>query len=368
MRALVGAFAVVMGCTVDDAYLSNRLFLCSAPTECGEGWGCVDGNPYAQSFCAPQCDAMSCGGVCTGGAESLCLHTCRIWQDGTPSPCVPQGTSCVRTSIEYDTGICHSATPCRETRECAENEVCLTEVLNRTAPPGSLRVLNNLYCVTTAPDKDSCPENMEALGYTEPLTLENPNPATLIVCTPTCTVARTSCPPAFGCVTQLARAFGGVGLCAPGTYGFACESDANCFVGRCLETRPEEGRLCTITCNEAVRFTGGCQNLISPLSTIGSLYTMGCDPAAGTPAEQTEGGLCAPRYSIGYPFCTQVQGGVECAEGLMCEAPPGRSVNVCTRPCETHAECNEELRVPEAEWPYCCLRGYCDLEGRCAGP
>ncbi|MCS6798424.1 MAG: hypothetical protein NZ898_07835 [Myxococcota bacterium] len=335
------------GCSVDDDYLDD-LYVCSSPSQCGPGWTCTRGSPYAPDFCAPRGDAASCEGVSTGGDDPACLDRCLIAPDGTPGACDGDGFSCVRTSSERDEGVCHPLRPCANSADCPPGEVCLREVLE--AWPDAQGDFSALYCVPAPDEAGRCREG----------TARNPfqREGTAPMCWPRCTVADPRCPPAFGCLTQLhniTSLFECAGdpecieepLCSPFTLGLTCQTDANCFYGRCLDTGTAQGRICTMSCNEASRRAGGCENLVNPYSLEGILFRMECDPAAPSPDGS---GLCVVRYWINFPNCTREPGSAyPCASSLECRTfrvpASGGTVDLCTRSCLTDVDCNQD-RVP----------------------
>ncbi|MCB9601326.1 MAG: hypothetical protein H6720_13460 [Sandaracinus sp.] len=92
MRRMLALLALLAACTVEDGFLDDALFPCEGPQDCGEGWGCVRGTPYAEDFCARECGEMSCDGICTvQGDDVLCLRGCRLREDGTSSECPGEG-------------------------------------------------------------------------------------------------------------------------------------------------------------------------------------------------------------------------------------------------------------------------------------
>lgn len=340
------ALAGSSGCRVDDAYLEERLFFCSAPGDCGEDWGCLQGNTYTPSFCAPPC-TESCDGACAGDDQALCVRGCLIADDGTAGRCPKDGAECVRTSIERNDGLCYPVQKCATQADCPAGEACLSELVAALGPVRS----DNMYCIPT-PDLEPCPAGS--------IPIEFNGPGTQLICLPRCSVTDTRCPPAFACVTQLDQLAAYTtsvegATCNLGSYGFSCQDDSNCFVGSCLDTGTAQGRVCTLTCNSASRVAGGCDNLIHPLSNTALLWTMECDPGA----ESEDGsGLCVPRYSINFPGCTQgPDGAFPCRSDLSCQQF-GLGVALCTRPCITHAQCNQG-RGEMDNWIYQCRSGRC---------
>lgn len=348
------------GCSVDGEFVDTQLFECTVSSECGEGWGCVEATPYAVDFCAPrpaEC-AETCDGVCTGGDEPLCLRACRIAEDGTPGPCPSDDYRCVRTSIERDDGICYPITTCRDDADCGAEEVCLSEYL-RDLNPDNPQLFDNLYCVPRADDTgEGCPPGSSTRPFWSPEDGDVP------ICYPDCTVTDTRCPPGMGCLTQLQQLSAIDGIdgpqCALGNYGLSCEDDSNCFVGKCLDTGIAQGKICTVTCAEASRLAGarGCEALISPFSLQGFFGELECD--LGLPSVDGSG-LCALRYKINFPGCTQAGEAYPCASGLDCRRffTVEGSFDFCTRDCDTAGDCNEG--VSPDQWLYECNGGVCTL-------
>lgn len=337
------------GCEVDDQFLDQDAFACMVGSDCGEGWSCVAATPYATNFCAPEC-SDSCDGTCTGGRDPVCLRDCAIAEDGTPGRCQSEDFSCIRTSTERDMGVCYPTPSCESSDECAAGEVCLTELFRELNPDSSFP-FDNLYCVPRANAEDECPPGSTVPPF-------SPMGSTPI-CFPDCSVSDPRCPPAMACLTQLqqlavlSEEIDGP-TCAIGNYGLSCTDDTNCFVGSCLDTGTAQGKICSITCNEASRLASGCQNLISPYTLQGIVAGMACDPSA--PSDDGSG-LCVLRYKINFPGCTAEPGGAyECAEGLDCRTLPtgGGEVDVCTKDCETDEECNGELGSNRDNWLYEC--------------
>ena len=348
------------GCSVDREFLDTELFECTVSSECGEGWGCVEATPYAVDFCAPlpdDCDA-TCDGVCTGGEEAFCLRPCRLADDGTPSGCASEGFRCVRTSIERNDGLCYPIATCRDDADCGAGEVCLSEYL-RELNPDNPQPFDNLYCVPRADDAGAgCPGGSSTRPFWEPTSGDIP------ICYPNCTVTDTRCPPAMGCLTQLQQLSAVPGIdgpqCALGNYGLSCDDDSNCFVGKCLDIGGAQGKICTVTCAEASRLAGGagCEALIYPFSLQGLFAQLECDSAL--PSDDGSG-LCALRYRIQFPSCTQPGEAYPCASGLDCRRffNEEGSFTFCTRDCELAADCNGGL--PPDQWLYECNSGVCTL-------
>ncbi|MBX3246943.1 MAG: hypothetical protein KF901_07165 [Myxococcales bacterium] len=288
-------------------------------------------SPYASDFCAPDCQSVRCDGICTvQGRDALCLRGCRLQADGTSSDC-GDGLACVRTSAEWDDGVCYPVRRCRGSTDCSAGEVCLAELVGLTpADPRS----NGYYCVP-APDMDGeCPSR------SRPVALESGTE----LCVATCDPPDTRCPPGFGCLLQAAVLSDVEVLCYPGIYGVPCDDDTNCLLGRCLDTGAS-GRQCTLGCDEAARLAGGCGGL-SSLATHVSALTFECDPAAAG-----GGGLCVIRSGIGFVCTTPESDAYVCADGLECRTFSSAfdQVRLCTKGCRTDRECN----APGAYVNYC---------------
>jgi hypothetical protein len=230
---------------------------------------------------------------------------------------------------------------------------------------GGLRA-DNLYCVPAPEDPMACPPrsvHTDEIFGTAPFEL----------CLPLCDASDTRCPPAFGCLRQLA--FSAETPCLPGIYGIPCDDDTNCLLGRCVDTGAA-GRFCTTTCNDAERIGLGCENISGIINMIGLRWRLECDPEAGGGAD---GGLCVPRYEIGFP-CTEPDSDVfACADGLTCTPVGTGDVRICTKPCTMDGECNQSGRsgdnfcsetlsicAPKLRNEEPCLRNEHCLSGNCA--
>ena len=141
-------------------------------------------------------------------------------------------------------------------------------------------------------------------------------------------------------------------MCTIAAYGLSCQDDSNCFYGRCLESGSAQGKICTMTCNEASRIAGGCGALNKPNSLESLLYTLECDEAA--PSEDGSG-VCVARYSINFPGCTVEEGSAyQCASHLECREIGFGGVRICTRSCSEDRDCNEGLGSDPRRWLYEC--------------
>lgn len=364
------ALAAALGCRVDDGFLDEDVFPCSTDRDCGKGWGCVQATPYATDFCAPDCDD-TCDGICTEqNGSSLCLRGCRIRGTGSASDCGGEGFECIRASAETDEGICYPVAPCDLSSDCAPGEVCLSELV--AFAPGA--AADRYYCVPRDVG-EGCPARSQpvAVGRGAPL------------CLATCDPPDTRCPPSFGCLEQAAIFSDEEVLCFPGVHGVPCDDDTNCLLGRCLDTGA--GNQCTLSCDEAGRLAGGCENLLSLASLVDALG-FECDADAGGGAD---GGLCVTRSSIGFICTTPESDAYVCEDGLDCRAflsPEGDEVRICTRDCAIDQEC---MGPGESLGAYCqitprggfclpqvgagesceedrhCLSGRCDDVGLCVG-
>ena len=328
---------------VESSFLDEELFLCAAPSDCGEGWGCVQETAYTPYFCAPDCNPDSCDGACVGEVSEQCIRGCFIGEDQTPGPCPTSDYSCVRTSADGDRGLCYPVQGCRTTEECGSEEVCLSELLEGSGAP----VSDNLYCVP-APVQGRCPT-----GSVPALLDEETDP----FCAARCSVGDTRCPPSFACLTQLDRLaplspqIDGA-VCSIAAYGLSCQDDSNCFYGRCIESGSAQGKICSMTCNEASRLAGGCEGLNKPYSLESLLYTLECDEAAPS---ADGSGACVARYSINFPGCTEDEGSAyQCASHLECRQIGFGGVRICTRSCTEDSECNEGLGSDPRRWLYQC--------------
>lgn len=333
-RALVCWALLWAGCTVDSGYLDRDLYPCEVDSDCGAGWGCVRGAPYAADFCAPSCESTPCDGICAiQGDRSLCLRGCRIRDDGTTSDCAGEDFSCVRTSAEMDDGICYPAMACSGSSDCAEAEVCLSDFVS--LGPGNA-VGDHLYCVPAPDDDLACPARSVPVTFGDLGDL----------CLATCDPPDTRCPPGFGCLRQAAVFSDEEVLCFPGLYGVPCDDDTNCVYGRCLDTGPS--KQCTLSCDAAAELAGGCGN-VSSLATVVDALAFECDPNAG------ESGLCATRSSLGFLCTTPESDAYVCADDLECRSFPSGDgeVRLCTSPCSIDQQCNRP-----GDSANFCLRGF----------
>jgi hypothetical protein len=374
LRGTVTALLVVLAsaCSVDGSFLDADLFLCEGPSDCSDDWSCVRATPYASDFCAPDC-GDECDGVCVRqGDNESCLKGCRILDDNSTSECQSADYDCIRVSAQNDDGICYPVDGCIESADCDEGEDCLTALAEAFGIGGGGLRVDNLYCVPAPEDPTQCPPRSI---HTDSVFSGDPG---FDMCLPVCDASDTRCPPAFGCLRQLAGT-GGLAACIPGIYGVPCDDDTNCMLGQCIDTG-SGGRFCTTTCGEAERIGFGCENISLPLNGLGLRYRLECDPEAGG---GNDGGLCVPRYEIGLP-CTEPESDTfRCAAGLECIAFASGS-RFCTKECATDDECNQTGRSRDnfcsTILDYCspkygagerclegtnCLSGMCDA-GRCA--
>ncbi|NOY91834.1 MAG: hypothetical protein GXP55_11610 [Deltaproteobacteria bacterium] len=332
------------GCRVDRGVLDEQLFSCDVASDCGPDWGCVRASPYASDFCASDCDAQSCDGICTQqNGASLCLRSCRIQADGSTSECPSEGLSCIRTSTETDDGVCYPVDSCNTDADCPDGGMCLGSIA--AAVPGVTRT-DNFYCVPRPKPDGTCPLRSVPtdIGVGGEL------------CLATCMSSDTRCPPSFGCLTQLGLFGSGSNIpCFPGFYGTPCDDDTNCLLGRCLDTG-DSGRQCSIGCDEATRLYGGCDNLLS-IGSISPSFSLECDASLAT--GDTPGGLCVTHYGVGFP-CASGSDAFPCAEGLSCTrfSAIAGDLYLCTKRCLGDRQCNSG----EAPRNYC-FAGYCFPKG-----
>ncbi|HJL05496.1 MAG TPA: dickkopf-related protein [Polyangiaceae bacterium LLY-WYZ-15_(1-7)] len=368
---LACALFAASACRVDDGFLDEDLFVCAGPSDCGEGWGCVRGSPYAVDFCAAHCadeGNAACDGICTEqDGRALCLRGCRFDEEGLPSDCPGEGFACIRASAETDEGICYPVDPCRGPADCAEGEVCLAQLVG-LSPEDTESA--GFYCVPAPDATGACPPRSQPVATGGGGSL----------CVATCDPPDTRCPPGFGCLLQSA-VFADEGedvLCFPGLYGVPCDDDTNCLLGRCLDLGGP-GKQCTLACDEAARLAGSCGNLPSLADAVGAL-DFECDPSAN---DGEDGGLCVTRSSIGFLCTTPESNAYVCADGLECRSFPladGGEVRLCTTECRIDQQCNRPgsaanyclrtvgggLCLPrQAEGTRCFDDGQC-LSGRCA--
>lgn len=343
-RALAAlALALAAGCSVERDHLDTMLYTCGDSKECGDGWGCVSARPVTENFCAPLCDGTTCDGVCVGD-EELCLSGCTIQEDGTTSECQSEDFACVRTSIERPQGVCYPAQKCEVHADCGEAGLCFGEILRER--PEAIAGFDNFYCVPRPNDAGECPAGSRVFNANE---IVDEIPIELQFCGATCSATQPGCPPGLACLTQFQ--FLGVDPYCIAAYGLACESDANCLVGRCIDTGTAQGKICTLTCNEASRLRGGCDRLVPDTTLLSLVYDMACDPTR--PSDGS--GLCVPRYQIGFPSCTDGAGAYPCADGLMCVQ--SGSAHFCSRPCTTDPDCAVTRPFPEGLSGYVCVDG-----------
>jgi len=347
--ALLLSLLALGACQVDRALLSERLFSCEVSSDCGADWGCVRASPYAADFCATDCDATTCDGICAEqGGSRLCLRGCRIQEDGSTSQCPSEGLSCVRISTESDDGICYPVDTCSVDRDCPDDGLCLGTIA--AAVTGVSRT-DNFYCVPRPKPDGSCP----------PRSVPTDIGVGGDLCLATCELSDTRCPPSFGCLTQFGLFAQGSPIpCFPGFYGTPCDDDTNCLLGRCLDTG-DSGKQCSISCEEATRLYGGCGNLLST-SSVSSAFSLECDPSLRSPenaAPATPDGLCITHYGVGFP-CVPASDAFPCADGLACThfSGPTGDLDLCTKRCLGDAQCNGG----EAPRDYC-FAGYCFPKG-----
>ncbi len=367
-----GAILLVVlsgACTVDDSSLYTDLFQCEASNDCSDNWSCVRATPYASDFCAPDC-ASDCDGVCVKqGDNESCLKGCRILDDNSTSECQSSDYDCIRVSAQEDVGICYPVQGCTESGDCDTGEECLTTLAVAFGISGGGYRVDNLYCVPAPSDPADCPARSV---HTSAIFTGDPG---FEMCLPVCDASDSRCPPAFGCLRQLAGA-GGLAACLPGIYGIPCDDDTNCMLGHCLDTGAG-GRFCTTTCGDAERIDFGCENISRDLNEFGLRYRLECDPAAGG---GNDGGLCVPRYEIGMP-CTEPESDTfVCASGLECVAFADGGQTICTKECATSDDCNQTGRSgnnycssivdycsPKGGTGVRCLRGEECLSNNCDG-
>ncbi|RLB57000.1 MAG: hypothetical protein DRJ42_01745 [Deltaproteobacteria bacterium] len=335
----LGAIFAFPGCTVDGSFLNTELFLCEVSSDCGSGWGCARATPYAPDFCAPNC-ASECDGVCVAQGEAgACLSECRIHEDLTTSACPSEDYDCIRVSVEDDDGVCYPVDGCSTSAECSAEHECLTALVEGIGIGGGGLRADNLYCVPVPDNPEDCPPRSIAVAF--PLSEDQVFPMCLAVCDAT----DTRCPPAFGCLRH--HVILGQAACFPGFYGIPCDDDTNCLQGRCIDTGVS-GKFCTTTCDEALRVGFGCENISAPLNTFGLRYRLECDPSA--PGGADGGGLCVPRYEIGFPCTTPESEAFVCAADLSCEAIADGVQKGCTKDCSSDDHCNVDGR---SEDNYC---------------
>lgn len=362
---LLGGCAVQAPSVLDDGF-----WACTTPSDCGDGWGCAEGNVYSADFCRPGCDRddpSSCpDGVCT--VTGACLRGCAIEDDGTAEVCPGDDFECVRIDAYRDEGVCYPVQSCSRTADCDRDgvvpQLCLNEALGlpSTTVGENIR-FDNLYC-TAAPDRDGrCPT-----GYLS-FAISDEAGATRNVCFPPCRLGDEGpfCPPATTCF----RGFGElVGLpatppCLPGFWGLPCEDDTQCLLGRCMPVG-DGTRACTETCEDAEALAGGCGGLEQIGALFGVSTRMTCEDVAGT---QT----CVPRYDLLSLCDTQLDcaGGpdVQCAEVIL---GGDTRAHVCLRFCTDGDGCYED--TGGAAEDYRCVQtptggGICSrrrqLGGRC---
>ncbi len=338
MRALaclalaLGVVCLLAGCTVDGSFLNTELFLCDVSSDCGSGWACARATPYAPDFCAPDC-ASGCDGVCVvQGEEEACLSGCRIQEDLTTSECPSADYDCIRVSAEDDNGVCYPVDGCTAGADCGQDEECLSTLAQAVGIVGAGLRTDNLYCVPAPDDPADCPPRSV---HTTTIFTGDPG---FQMCLPVCDATDTRCPPAFGCLRQLAGT--GQAACLPGMYGVPCDDDTNCLQGRCRDTGLG-GEFCTTTCGEALRIGFGCENISEQLNSLGLRYRLECDAGAGG---GEDGGLCVPRYEIGTPCTTPESEAFVCAADLSCQAVADGGQKFCTKACSDDDQCNVEGR------------------------
>lgn len=263
LAVLVAAAAglALATCSVDRAKYVNKVYACDIhepdPTaECGAGHVCYPGSQYGTyDFCAPDCAPAGTEQSCAaaGAPLSFCDPT---------APVCGEGLQCLRTCVTANEGICAPVDVCGRDDECRDplRRQCLAKVVGDAygagLPPG---MLNNLWCLQgECNDLSPCEAGYTCLGGVPFVQKIAP------VCAPNCVRdPRDSgvdefCPRSFVCATKVLPSLP-YRFCLPGLYGFPCEDDDQCLVGKC-RSLGSHARACTIECST----TADCTALYSP--------------------------------------------------------------------------------------------------------
>lgn len=354
--ALLGC-ALLAACSVQRPGPLDQVYPCATSDDCLDGFTCVDRSMLGQpGFCSPSCDPARATSTCPLGLctpEGACLSRCLPETDGTLRVGCPSGLTCVRTDLFREEGVCWHITGCSMGSDCSEEDVpssCLSEVLGVPALLSGVEIASNrLYCLPapTGPLSDRCgPGSI-------PLAARGAFPG---ACLPTCNDPDDVCPPGMTCWTELGWLFGAVSqsVCWVGEWGALCGSDADCLLGRCLETG-DGRRVCTERCADVPLGGpdgGGCEVLseVSFSAPGGSEFT-----CRNVGSER----VCIPRGRVGAPCGA----GRQCLDELRCLPLRNEDTGVCSDVCDLDEDCYV-ASIPEPRR----TEVYCDTENRICLP
>ena len=321
-RCILAAFLTLactsLGCLVERPTQSR--WDCEVDTDCDAGFSCVAFAGGART-CAPNCVE----GGCQGNAECTlttrnpsapvyaCIPRCELSGDGRETVPCPENFHCARRV--YPTsgsspafGTCVADATCQTELDCGEGR-CATSLWE------GVRSVPNLTCLAPQNALSQCPT-----GWAP--SVDERGDAT---CLPTC--SETSCPPSMTCYVERGLGFGlgpTQSVCQLGLYGAPCASQADCFVGQCLEVA---GRLqCTEFC-DAASVGNNCQTLSSLAGPLGKRLSFTC-------AQDSRGrDVCLGEGGVGH-ICRD---DTDCRAGLLCG-----DEGTCTAACSSHGDCIDE--------------------------
>jgi hypothetical protein len=401
LLAVVAAAAAGLAlatCSVDRGQYLDRVYACDLrqidqSQECGEGWVCHPGTQLGTfDFCAQSCQPGTDAGADFCSPDGALLASC----DPQNPVCGPD-LQCLRTSTTEDQGLCLPVEVCGRNDECRDplRRSCLSKVL-ADAYGGGLDParLNNLWCLQgDCNELSPCEAGHSCLGGL-PLLQRMPP-----VCAPNCVRNPRDggvddfCPASFVCASKVLSSLP-YRFCLPGLFGFPCENDDQCLIGKCL-AMGSHTKACSVSCttdaqcNEFYHPTdatkAGVRCIEGQCVTAFSLYMqLLCDPAdnrcpdaaqcvdkaalldAGVPAELAPAdafcyrpcqeaadcrntgattaclagngaGLCVPGVPWDYIQCDPSDPDA-CLKGLQCLPGPGART-YCTIPCDQDQQC-----------------------------
>jgi hypothetical protein len=260
---LLALGALAAACSVDRTPYANRVYSCDlrapeASAECGAGWTCHPGTQLGTfDFCAPTCDPGGDADYCA--PDGALLTPCA--PSASPTTCGP-GLQCLRTNVTADEGLCLPVEVCSTDADCGDplRRECLSQVLDDAY--GAAVDTSNLWCLQGSCNELSpCEAGYSCLGGL-PLVQRVPP-----ICAPNC--GRDDlCPKSFVCASQVLSALP-YEFCLPGLFGFPCQVDEHCLIGRCRDVGSHL-KACTIPCST----DADCDALYKP--TMGAGRTVAC--------------------------------------------------------------------------------------------
>ena len=344
MRSLVFVLLALASASCVVARPIQARWDCEINADCDMGFSCIS-FAGGTRICAPNC----VDGDCDGDAECTlmtrnpsnpvyaCIPRCELSGDGRETvPCPrdfparedSQHFHCARrvyptSGSSSAFGTCVPDATCQRDSDCGEGQ-CATSLW------GMVRSVPNLICLAPQNALSQCPTGW-ALAYDA---LGN------ATCLPTC--SETSCPPSMTCYVERGLGFGlgpTQSVCQLGLYGAPCASQADCFVGQCLEV---SGRFqCTELC-DAASVGNDCSMLSSLAGPLGARLSFSCD------ADSTGRRVCLAEGGIGH-ICRD---STDCRAGLRCG-----SEGYCSAACSRAEECvDESLPAVTNGW---CPDGQC---------